>query len=248
MQTIAPQVAPTGLRERPAVDTNDVGGVIEPRSVHERGADAVHVDGNSERFEAPDLVRVESTGRDDANVRVSVAVQRLAQQLHEPRGDAAQLPLRLAAALLELAEDRAVDEGLAGVDPDAPETRAQRVRDAERGVHHVVLEVDEAREVHVALGRALRREVADGVARAIDEFVELERRHRGIADVDRYDRVRHWPEPRRAPPLALLVGRDADRAADVRRVARARLRFVRLMARTEHDHRLAVGRLHDVTG
>src|SRR5207245_8867288 len=98
MQTIAPQVAPTGLRERPAVDANDVGGVIEPWSVHERGADAVHVDGNSERVEGPGLVRVESTGRADAHVRVTVAVHRLAQQPADTRRDAAPLRLRLAAA------------------------------------------------------------------------------------------------------------------------------------------------------
>ena len=46
----------------------------------------------------------------------------------------------------------------------------------------------------------------------------------------------------------MLVGGNADRATDVRRVARSGLRFVSLVARSEHDHRLAVRGRDDVAG
>ena len=120
------------------------------------------------------------------------------------------------------------------------------MRDAERGVHDVVLEVDEARDVDVALGRAGSGEMADRLGRAVDVLVELQRRDGGVAAIHGDERVRHGAEPGGAPPFALLVRRDADRAAHERRVARAGLRLVRLMARAEHDDRLAFRRRDDL--
>ena len=122
------------------------------------------------------------------------------------------------------------------------------MRNAKRRVDHVVVEVDEARDVHVPLGRALRSEVADGIGRAVDVLIELERRDGGVSAVDRDQRVRHGAETGRAPPLALLVGGYGDCAADVGRVARSGLGFVGLVTGAEHDHGLSVRGCDDVAG
>ena len=88
--------------------------------------------------------------------------------------------------------------------------------------------------------------MADGVGGPVDVLVELEGRDGGVPAVDRDERVGDRAQALGAPPLTLLVGRDADRAADVRGVAGTGLRLVSLVPRAEHDHRLAVGRGDDV--
>src|SRR5712691_13279147 len=97
---------------------------------------------------------------------VPIPVEGFTQQFDKTRRDSAELAEGDAFLLLELAEDRAVDERLARVDAHAPKARAQGVRNAQRGVHDVVLKVDEARDVHVSFRRALRGEVSDRVGSA----------------------------------------------------------------------------------
>src|SRR5207237_5844501 len=96
--------------------------------------------------------------------------------------------------------------------------------------------------------RSRSGEVADHLGRAIDVLVELQRRDRRVAAVHGDEGVRDGAEPGRAPPLALLVGRYADGAADVRGVARTGLRLMGLVARAEHDDRLALRGRDDVAG
>src|SRR5438309_5778743 len=90
--------------------------------------------------------------------------------------------------------------------------------------------------------------MADTIRRAVDVLVELECRDCRVAAVHRDERVRNRPQPPRAPPLTLLVGGHRDRTADVGSVARAGLRLVTLVARAEHDDRLAVGGGDDLAG
>ena len=177
---------------------------------------------------------------------VPVPVERLAKKLDQSRRHPAKLPVGGAFLLLELAQDGAVDERLTRVDTHAPQTRAERVGDAERSVHDVVVEVDEARHVDVAFRRALRRQVPNRVRRAVDVLVELESRHSGVAAVDRDERVGHGSQSGRAPPFTLLVGGDSRRAPNVCRISRSGLRFVDLVARAEHDHGLSVRSRHDL--
>src|SRR2546428_144607 len=145
MQPIALDVGAAGLPERTLFHANDVRGVIEARAVDESRADPKDVDGNPKVLEAPDLLGVESARGDDADVTVSVPVERFAQQLHQARRNAAQLADRDAFFLLELAKDRAVDERLARVDAHAPQARAQGVRDTQGCIYDAVLQVAEAR-------------------------------------------------------------------------------------------------------
>jgi hypothetical protein len=88
--------------------------------------------------------------------------------------------------------------------------------------------------------------VTDRLGRAVDVLVELERRQGRVAAVDGDERVRHRAESLRAPPLALLVGRDRGRASHEGRVPGAGLRLVRLVACAEHDHGLPPRGPHDL--
>src|SRR5712692_6952447 len=139
MEPITRDIAASGLRERTPLDADDVRSVVEAGPVDQRRADTVDIDRNPELFEAADLLGVESARNDDPNVSIAVAVERFAKQLDESRRDSAKLTRRHAFFLLELAQDRAVDQGLARVDPHAPEARAKRVCDAERCIHDIVV-------------------------------------------------------------------------------------------------------------
>ena len=117
---------------------------------------------------------------------------------------------------------------LGGVEANAPEPVAEGVRHLERRAHRVVLEVHEHGHVHL-VGEA----VGPG-ARGGD----------GVAAEGRDQAVRHGADAAAAPPGRLRVGRDADRAGDVRRPAVAGLDQPVVVARGEEEDRLAVGRLH----
>src|SRR5687767_1009969 len=113
MKPIRLDVAPTGLREVFAVQADDVRGVVEARAVNERRAHAVDVDRHAERLEAPDLLRVEASGRDDPHVPVPGLVERGAQQLDQTGRDAARVAVAGDAfLLLELAYDREIHQRL----------------------------------------------------------------------------------------------------------------------------------------
>ena len=68
---------------------------------------------------------------------------------------------------------------------------------------------------------------------------EAARREHGVAAVGRDQPVRHRAHAAPAPPRGLRVGRDADRARDVRGVAVAGLHAVMVVARREVEDRLA---------
>src|SRR5437762_1241654 len=249
MKPIRLDVMPTGLREILAVHADDVRGVIEAAAVYEGRTHPVDVDRHAERLEALDLLSVEAARGDDAHMSIAGFVERGAQQLDQARRDAADVAATgETLLLLQLANDRQVHQRFAGVDADAPEALSERVRDPQRGVHDVVAEIHEGRDVHVTFRRSLRGEVADAIRGAVDVLVELQGRDRRVAAVDRDERVRHRAQAPRAPPLALLVGGHRDRAADVRGVAGTGLRLVTLVARAEHDHRLPVGGGDDLAG
>ena len=75
---------------------------------------------------------------------------------------------------------------------------------------------------------------------------EAPRRQHRVAAVGRDQPVRHRAHPAPAPPRGLRVGRDADRARDVRGVAVAGLHAVVVVARREVEDRLAARRAHDL--
>src|SRR6266480_915920 len=94
-------------------------------------------------------------------VKPGAVDERRAKELDETRRDPAKVAVRDAVLLLELAQDRPIDERLTRVDANAPEASAERVRDTERRVHDVVVEVDQARDVHVSFRCSFRGEVTD---------------------------------------------------------------------------------------
>src|SRR5258705_13002449 len=111
MKPIRLDVSPTGLREVLPVEANDVRGVIEAAAVNERRTDAVHIDGNAECLEAPDLLRVEAAGGDDPDVSIAGVVEGSAQQLDEARRDSAHVAVAGDSfLLLQLADDRQVHQ------------------------------------------------------------------------------------------------------------------------------------------
>ena len=144
-------------------------------------------------------------------------VERLAHVPDELRVDAA----RVEAA--HLRPQRAVDHRRGGVEPHAPEARPERAGDLERRAHGVVVEVDE--HDHVDLGA--------------ERLGEAARREHGVAAVGRDQAVRDGAHAAAAPPRGLRVGRDADRARDVRGVAVAGLHAVVVVAGGEVEDRLA---------
>src|SRR6185503_12853485 len=114
-------VTPTGLRHGLAVHADDVGGVIKAAARDERRPDAEHVDRYAKLLEAPDLLRVEPSRRDDPHVSEARVVERLPQQKDEPRRDAGVLAARRdALGVRDLLEDGLVDERLARVHAHAP--------------------------------------------------------------------------------------------------------------------------------
>src|SRR2546425_1177726 len=86
------------------------------------------------------------------------------------------------------------------------------------------------------------------VARLVERGAQQLDEARRDAPVDRDESVRNRAQPPRAPPLTLLVGGHCDRTADVGRVAGPGLRLMALVARAEHDHRLAIGGGYDLAG
>ena len=106
----------------------------------------------------------------------------------EPLVDAARVEVA------HLVPERAVDELAGRVEPHAPEPRAERAGDLERGAHGVVLEVDQHDDVEV-----VRRPLG-----------ELRRSEHGVAAVRGDQRVRDGADAAAAPPGRLRVGRHPD--------------------------------------
>src|SRR5205823_2265812 len=189
----------------------------------QRRADAVGVDRDATALERADPLGVEAAGRDDLDALEAVAIERLAHLADKPLVDAAWVEVA------HLVPERAVDELARGVEPYAPEPRAQRSGDLESGLDRVVLEVDEDGDVDVGVG----------------VLGELRRGEDRVAAVRRDQRVRDRPDASAAPPRRLRLRRDADLGADhlagdVRRVAVAGLDTVVIVARRHEDDRLAV--------
>src|SRR5258706_5957635 len=186
-------VGASDFRDRLAVDQDDVGGeVVLP--TQERRADAVGVDRHLASLELADPLRGEAARDDDLDALVTRVVKRLAylanqHVVHAGRREVAHL-----------VPEGAVHQLLGGVDADSPEVVADGVRDLDRGPHRGVVEVD--KHGHVHLVRVLPR---PGL-----------RRLDGVATERRDQRVRDGPDGAPAPPRRLRVGRDADRAGDVR--------------------------------
>src|SRR5437762_10729526 len=142
MEPVALDVATSRFRERTPLDSDNVGGVVKPGAVDERRADTVDVDRHAKLLEPADLLGIEPARRDDPHVLVAALVERFAKELDETRRDTAKVAACDAVLLFELAQDRPIDERLARVDANAPEASAQRVRDTERRVHDVVVEIE----------------------------------------------------------------------------------------------------------
>src|SRR3954451_3766288 len=223
---LEPRVGPVltpDLRARAAVDQHDVGGEVVG-AADQRRADPVGVDRHLRRLEGADPLGVEAAGGDDRDVAEAVAVELLADEVDE----LGVHPVRGARAVPAL--EREVGEPVRGVQPHAPQARAERLGDLERGAHGVVLEVDEHRDVHL---------VAEGAA-------ERAGGRDGVATVGGDQRVRHRADSAPTPPRRLRVRRDADRAGDVRRPAVAGLDEPVVVASGEVDDRLAAGGVDDL--
>src|SRR5437762_2236149 len=111
VKALACVVTTPDLREIASIDAHDVRGVIEPRAVDERGADAVHVDRHAKLLEVLDLSCVETARRDDAHVAVSGVVERATQHSNQTWCDTAHfLVARPALAFPQEVEHRFVDE------------------------------------------------------------------------------------------------------------------------------------------
>ena len=122
------------------------------------------------------------------------AVEAVADLIHQPRVHPGR------PELAHLVDERTVDEVFGGVEPDAPEIVAERVRDLDRGADRVVLEVHEHRDVHL-----FRELPCKGLCGGD-----------GAARVRRDQPVRHCPDASPTPPRRLGVGGHADGARDVR--------------------------------
>ena len=204
------------LAGRPAVGHHHVGREVV-LAADQGGAHAVRVHRHAGVLEGADLRRVEAAGDDDAHVAEAGAVERVADVPDELRVHAA----RVEAA--HLRPQRAVDHGVRGVEPHAPQPVAERARDGQGRGHGVVVEVDQD----------------DDVRLVADDRREALRRLDGVAAVGRDQPVRHRAVALAAPPRGLRVRRHADGAGDVRRVAVAGLHAVVVVARREVHDRLA---------
>ena len=125
--------------------------------------------------------------------------------------------------------ERAVHERPRSVQANPPESVAESARHLERGLHGIVLEVDQNDHVDV-------------IRRVLCEF---RRGERGVPAVRSDEPVRNGADPATSPPRGLCVGGNADRAGDVSGIAVARLDAVMVMAGRKEENRLAVGRLDD---
>src|SRR5207244_8576168 len=92
-------------------------------------------------LEGVDLLSSEAARRDDLHTFEPVTVERVANLVHQALVDAPWIEVA------HLLPERSVDELACGVEADAPEARAERTSNLERGRDGVVLEVDEDRAV-----------------------------------------------------------------------------------------------------
>src|SRR5690606_18315674 len=122
--------------------------------LEEGRTDAVGVYRHAQLLEATDLFRVEAAGHHDLDVLEAGVVQGGADVPHELRVHAP----RIEAA--HLRDDRAIDHGLGRVDPHAVQARPERTRDGQGRTHAVVVEVDEAHDLH-----RFRHRLGEGEAR-----------------------------------------------------------------------------------
>src|ERR1700758_5147978 len=104
-------------------------------SADERRPDAVGIDRHAALLEDADLLGGEAAGGDDPHTAEAAGVERIPHLAYEPIVDARRLEVT------HLFPQRLVDEGLGGVEPDAPEPIAERLSNLECRADGVVLEI-----------------------------------------------------------------------------------------------------------
>src|SRR5579885_1341824 len=206
------------------VQSDDIGRiVVRPGTREECAADRVSVDRNARGFERADALGGESAAGDDSYMRVSGGVK-CAADVEDQFGDDARRFERA-----HHLPQGAIDERSGRIQPNAPQTFAQRVRDGKARAHAVVVEIDQRDHVDLRVG-ILR---------------ELLRRQYRVAAVSGDERMRNGAHAARTPPLRVCIRRNAQRTGDVCGVAVPGLHQMMIEACGKEEHLLARGSVDD---